>query len=82
MFSRGGLTCGFGTDECRMGNLRKASLHAVSIGLLQEVLQPGVQKGAEARAAEYEHLTALNSRSEAEGTRTLNLRIDSPELGS
>ena len=24
------------------------------------------------------HLTALNLRSEAEGTRTLNLRIDSP----
>ena len=26
------------------------------------------------------HLTALNLRNEAEGTRTLNLRIDSPML--
>jgi hypothetical protein len=36
---------------------------------------------AKERAAMCKHLTALYLRSEAEGTRTLNLRIDSPNRG-
>lgn len=46
-----------------------------------------VQNGAEAilghetkKAVKHKCLTAFNLRNEAEGTRTLNLRIDSPML--
>ena len=48
--------------------------------ILVQIGADGISGGSTKRASKRKCLLALNLRSEAEGTRTLNLRIDSPML--